>query len=135
MYSNLYRLCQYNSHLPPVITSNRHFLNPGNPIYCPSNIISSRINFAPKSWGSAAWDFLFAMADGYSKHPTYSEKLQMRRFLESLQSTLPCEKCRDNYSVEILNLTDANLSNNKTVRAWLENLRVLIRKKKEDDSN
>lgn len=134
MYSNLYRLCQYNSQLPSVVTSNRHFLKPGNQIYCNSeNNLTSRINFAPESWGSSGWEFLFAAADGYSKNPTYSEKLQMRRLLESLQSILPCEKCRDNFSTEVLNLTDGDLKNNKTVRKWLEDLRVLIKRRNKDE--
>ena len=135
MYSSLYRLCQYESQSPRVVTTNRHFLDPENQIYCPFSRESRRIDFAPEKWGPDAWNFLFTVAAGYSLKPTYSEKIEMRRFLESLRGTLPCSRCRSNFSREVVRLNDEDLASPKTVKTWLENLRVRIKKRKETEGN
>ena len=130
MYSNLYRLCNYSDNRPRVITTNTHFISPSSSIYDERSVNVSRPNFAPSAWGPGAWDFLFTVAKAYPDSPSYSEKLKMRRFLESLDYCLPCEKCRDNFACEVGKLEDRDLQNSRSVILWLKDLRMKIRERK-----
>jgi len=127
MYAQLDNLCHYTMRRPTTIVSNRHFLKPSNPIYGDNQMaIPDRVNFNPGFWGPDAWKFLFSVARGYSAHPTYSERTQMRRFLSSLTHCLPCEKCRDNFCSEVLLLKNEDLVSPASVEKWLESLRKKI---------
>lgn len=130
MYSNLYNLCNYSATIPRVITTNTHFLKPESTIYDERMVQISRPDFAPSTWGAGAWDFLFTVARAYPNNPSYSEKLKMRRFLESLDYCLPCSKCRTNFACEVGKLEEKNLVNSNSVVKWLELLRARIRKRK-----
>ncbi len=131
MYSRLNDLCHYERHHPETIVSNRHFLKPNNPIYGETEIvIEPRQNFLPDFWGPDAWRFLDTVAKGYSKVPTYSERLQMRRFLESLTYCLPCKNCRDNFCKEVVLIEDDDLASPDAVSRWLKNLRRKIAERK-----
>ena len=131
MYSRLNDLCHYERHHPETIVSNRHFLKPNNPIYGETEIvIEPRQNFLPDFWGPDAWRFLDTVAKGYSKVPTYSERLQMRRFLESLTYCLPCKNCRDNFCKEVVLIEDDDLVSPDAVSRWLKNLRRKIAERK-----
>jgi hypothetical protein len=127
MYAQLDNLCHYTMRRPTTIISNRHFLKPSNPIYGDTQMATpDRVNFNPGYWGADAWKFLFSVARGYSAHPTYSERTQMRRFLSSLTHCLPCEKCRDNFCSEVLLLENKDLVSPASVEKWLESLRKKI---------
>lgn len=132
MYANLHDLCKYNNRqIDQAILSNRHFLRPGNSIYREEyEVHPQRVNFLPSFWGPDSWKFLETVARGYSKDPTYSERLAMRRFLESLQCNLPCAKCRNNFTGEVETLKDTDLNSPESVLEWLKNLRnrISIRK-------
>ena len=131
MYASLHNLCHYESNPTRAIVSNRHFLQPSNSIYAESYIIPPpRTNFLPSFWGPDSWKFLETVAKGYSKNPTYSEKLAMRRFLESLRQCLPCQKCRGNFCKEVETLEDADLKSPEAVFSWLNALRTRISAKK-----
>ena len=131
MYSRLNDLCHYERHHPETIVSNRHFLKPTNPIYGETEVvIEPRQNFLPDFWGPDAWRFLDTVAKGYSKAPVYSERLQMRRFLESLTHCLPCKNCRDNLCREVILIEDDDLVSPDAVSRWLKNLRRKIAERK-----
>ena len=133
MYTNLHDLCKYNNNrqINQAILSNRHFLRPENSIYREAyEIPQRRVNFLPSFWGPDSWKFLETVAKGYSKDPTYSERLAMRRFLESLQCNLPCSKCRGNFSGEVEMLEDTDLNSPESVLEWLENLKNRISSRK-----
>ena len=116
MYANLDNLCHYTMRTPSTLVSNRHFLKPGNTIYQEKgNSIPERVNLAPGFWGPDSWKFLFSVARGYSNYPTYSERMQMRRFLESLTHCLPCELCRNNFCTEVTLLENEDLMSSNSV--------------------
>lgn len=136
MYAQLDNLCHYTMRRPTTIVSNRHFLKPSNPIYGDTQMaIPDRVNFNPRYWGADAWKFLFSVARGYSAHPTYSERTQMRRFLSSLTHCLPCEKCRDNFCSEVLLLESEDLVSPESVEKWLEALRKKIASRNHEKRN
>jgi len=133
MYANLHNLCRENPHSEfsrAAITSNRHFLSPNNTIYNDVIYAEPRQNFLPEYWGPDAWRFLETVASGYSKNPTWWERTQMRRFLETLRMTLPCEKCRSNFCGEIDELEDSDLQSPESVQSWLSKVREKIRRNK-----
>ncbi len=133
MYANLHNLCRENPNSEfrrAAITSNRHFLAPNNSIYRDVIFSEPRQNFLPEFWGPDAWTFLETVAKGYSKHPTWWERTQMRRFLETLRMTLPCQKCRGNFCNEIDNLEDSDLESPESVQNWLSRVRERIRRRK-----
>ena len=131
MYSRLNDLCHYERHHPETIISNRHFLKPNNSIYHEIEVVvKPRQDFLPNFWGPDAWRFLDTVAKGYSNFPTYSEKLQMRRFLESLTSCLPCGECRNNFCKEVVLIEDGDLGSPESVEKWLKKLRRKIALKK-----
>ena len=134
MYSSLYNLCNSRTHIPRVITTNTHFLKPHALVYGEEERTQcSRLDFAPEMWGAGAWEFLFTVAKAYDPHPSYTQRLQMRRFLESLTYCLPCKKCRCNFSDEVLELEESDLDSPEKVRSWLEKLRIRISKRKKED--
>ena len=132
MYANLNNLCHYNLHRPKTIMSNRHFLKPNNSIYKENKnyIIPARKNFSPGEWGPGSWIFLESAAKAYPENPTYSQKIKMRRFLESLTECLPCGKCRNNFCKEVTTLEDKDLQSPRTVLRWLMILKRKIADKK-----
>ena len=135
MYANLHNLCRENPHSGfrrAAITSNRHFLSPNNSIYRDVIVNEPRKNFLPEFWGPDAWKFLETVAKGYSKHPTWWERTQMRRFLESLRMALPCHRCRGNFCNEVESLEDSDLESPKSVQTWLLKIREKIRLTKND---
>ncbi len=133
MYSNMYNLCNSNAARPRVITTNTHFINPASNIYATSVFRTQRPNYNPGMWGPGAWDFLFTVAKSYPNNPSYSEKLKMRRFLESMDYCLPCKKCRNNFACEIGFLTEGDLTNSQTVINWLNKLRERIKQRKNEE--
>ena len=131
MYSRLNDLCHYDRHHPKTIMSNKHFLSPHNPVYGEREIIiEKRQNFLPNYWGPDAWRFLDTVAKGYSKNPSYTDRLQMRRFLESLTHTLPCSECRDNFCREIILIEEDDLNSPQSIGIWLNKLRKKISDRK-----
>lgn len=51
----------------------------------------------PRFWGPAFWLTLLNVALEYPDDPTVDQQVWYRRFYETLQFTLPCGKCQENY--------------------------------------
>ena len=47
-------------------------------------------------WGPSMWHYLHTMSFNYPVKPTLNDKQQYKKFMLSLQHTLPCKHCRDN---------------------------------------
>lgn len=47
-------------------------------------------------WGPSLWHSLHTISFNYPINPTKSEKLNYKKFIESLKYVLPCKHCRDN---------------------------------------
>ncbi len=133
-YSNLYKICQNNS-CCSALTSNRHFLEPNNPIYfCNDPYINERLNLKPSYWGRPAWTFLYSVAEGYGNHPTMEEKRQMYNFISSLNTALPCKKCRDNFNnYELSEFNWKYLQNSETLKEWVSEMERRVSERKEYD--
>jgi hypothetical protein len=50
-------------------------------------------------WGPQAWKFMHAVTFAYPDNPTPEEKQAAISFFSSLSKLLPCEKCRDHFSI------------------------------------
>lgn len=135
-YSNLYKICQ-NDSCCPALTSNTHFLQPNNPIYfCGNPYINERLNIKPSYWGRPAWTFLYSVAEGYGNYPTPKEKTEMYNFITSLNSTLPCKKCRDNFNnYELPEFDWKYLQNSETLKEWIFEMESRVDKRKEYDND
>ncbi len=133
-YSNLYKICQ-NDSCCSALTSNRHFLEPNNPIYFCNNLyINERLNLKPSYWGGPAWTFLYSVAEGYGNYPTMEEKREMYKFISSLNTALPCKKCRDNFNnYELPEFDWKYLQNSETLKEWISEMERRVDKRKEYD--
>lgn len=79
-----------------------------------------RKNLDPAVWGPPAWLFIDAVADSYPENATLHDKGWMMDFLVALGESLPCEACRDNYSVYMgLHPLDGYLASRDDVMGWL----------------
>ena len=57
------------------------------------------MGFIPEKqdWGPSAWSFIHYTALAYPVQPTETDKENYKTFYYSLQNTLPCPKCAENY--------------------------------------
>ena len=78
-------------------------------------------NLSPSVWGNHAWKFLHCCAMAYEPSP--ENAAAFKQMFDSLQVTLPCAKCRDNFSHELQThpLDDA-LQSKEALNRWLTNL-------------
>jgi len=57
---------------------------------------SERDDFDPQFWGPLKWRVLYLDALSYpTKNPTVTDRTHFGMYYNSLQTTLPCQKCRD----------------------------------------
>ena len=133
-YSNLYKICQ-NDSCCSALTSNRHFLEPNNPIYFCNNLyINERLNLKPSYWGGPAWTFLYSVAEGYGNYPTMEEKREMYKFISSLNTALPCK----NAVIILITMNYQNSIGNiyrilKRLKEWISEMERRVEKRKEFD--
>lgn len=80
----------------------------------------------PKEWGPPAWKFIFYVIDDMPEYPSDTE--QYRMFFESLQGVLPCERCRQHYSLYLIHKPPPVWSREAT-RKWANELRAEIRRR------
>jgi len=78
------------------------------------------MNVDPGLWGPGLWKSLHYITVGYPDMANDLQKKNAYNLFSSLQSMLPCEKCRYNYTQHLkLNpLTDAILSSRTKLMNW-----------------
>lgn len=77
-------------------------------------------DYLPKLWGRPAWIFLKYIAMGFPNNPSDKIKEQYANLFNSLQYTLPCQECRNNYSIHIEETPVENyLKNPLTLHEWV----------------
>ena len=54
------------------------------------------------SWGPSGWKFMHYVSLGYPNNPTEEDKINYKKFYTSLQHILPCAKCANNYSHNLI---------------------------------
>lgn len=81
-------------------------------------------NIDPKIWGSHLWKFMHFVTLSYPEKPTDDEKSRLYNFFHTIQTILPCEKCRYNFKSHLdkYPLTDEILDDNVKVIKWLFNI-------------
>jgi hypothetical protein len=74
----------------------------------------------PKIWGSAGWKFLHSITLHYPDNPSQQDKKNYKNFFESLQFTIPCEKCQKHYQENLQKYSlDNALDNKESFFDWL----------------
>lgn len=78
-------------------------------------------NIDPTIWGPHLWKFMHYLTLSYPENPTEEEKDTLYNFFHTIQTVLPCEKCRYNFKahLERTPLSEDILSNNSKVIRWL----------------
>lgn len=78
----------------------------------------------PEIWGPPMWFYLHSMTFQYCQDKTCAtlpEIEKMKSFLVSLQYTLPCQECRDNYARHLRN-NPIRLENRRALFNWVVDL-------------
>lgn len=53
--------------------------------------------FSPSAWGGPYWHVLRMVALNYPETPTSHEEQEMRKFIQCVGATLPCDLCKTNF--------------------------------------
>ena len=79
------------------------------------------MHLGPSIWGPHLWKFMHYYTLSYPEDPTEEDKDNLYNFFHTIQTVLPCEKCRYNFKSHLENtpLTEEILSNNINVVRWL----------------
>ena len=87
-------------------------------------------NIDPTIWGPPLWKFMHYFTLSYPENPTEDEKDTLVNFFETIGDSIPCEKCRYNFSqhVEKMPLTEEILESNVKVVRWLFDLHNEVNK-------
>ena len=83
-----------------------------------------------KVWGPPLWFSLHTISFNYPVFPTKEQKQEYYAYFMSLQWTLPCKYCRENYvkNLKVLPLDTKALSNRGSLSKWLYDLHNLVNK-------
>ncbi len=76
-------------------------------------------NISPSLWGPHLWKFMHLFTLSYPNEPTEDEKDTAFNFFTSIQTVLPCEKCRYNFKNHLETLTEEVLDSNENLVKWL----------------
>ncbi len=76
-------------------------------------------NISPNLWGPHLWKFMHLFTLSYPNEPTEDEKDTAYNFFTSIQTVLPCEKCRYNFKNHLETLTEEVLDSNENLVKWL----------------
>ena len=79
-------------------------------------------------WGPPLWFSLHTMSFNYPVNPTKEQKQQYYAYFTSLQWTLSCKYCRENYknNLKVLPLNKEALKNRENLSRWLYNLHNMV---------
>ena len=81
-------------------------------------------NINPSIWGPPLWIFMHNLTLAYPENPTEDDMDNLYNFFNTIQTVLPCEKCRINfkYHLERTPLSDEILADRVSVIKWLFNI-------------
>lgn len=84
----------------------------------------------PIIWGGKVWDVVHIITLGYPEYPTEEDKKNYYKFFYELQFVLPCEKCRNHYTQNLIDhpLTNEILSNKSEFVKWGIDLHNIVNK-------
>jgi len=93
----------------------------------------TRQDVDPKKWGRKGWSFIDSVIEGYdAKLPNKKEAQEMKKFLNSLGTMLPCSTCRESYrSYAKQNpISEHDLKNRTSVKKWISKYKKKVEKDK-----
>lgn len=81
-------------------------------------------------WGPPKWHYLHTISFNYPVNPSRDDKKHYKTYLETLQFTLPCRYCRENFqnNLKILPITDAVMKNRNSFSRYMYDLHNLVNK-------
>tara|TARA_Y100001973_G_scaffold88978_1_gene134840 strand:- start:169 stop:642 length:474 start_codon:yes stop_codon:yes gene_type:complete len=91
----------------------------------------------PKVWGPHGWQFLHSITLAYPDNPTLEDKNNHAQFFNGIQNILPCQRCRDHYSLSLQELpVEQHLENKESLFRWLVDIhnRVNVKNNKREYS-
>lgn len=92
-----------------------------------------------KIWGPHLWKSLHFITFGYPINPTEEQKIEYRKFFESLAFVLPCKYCRESYHYFINNeptkINNDIFNNRDSITKWLYLLHDRVNQKLGVDYN
>jgi len=78
-------------------------------------------------WGPKAWIFLHTVTMNYPDNPSDLQRLNYRKFFDSLGDVLPCDVCNNNYKFHLKELP-LKLGSRKELEEWLIQMHNKINK-------
>ncbi|AGC01990.1 Erv1 / Alr family protein [Acanthamoeba polyphaga moumouvirus] len=86
------------------------------------------MSLSPKNWGKSGWKMFHTVALGYPDNPTQEDKNNYFQYYNSLRYTLPCKKCRNNYSDHFNKypLNDQALSSKTNLINWTIDMHNIV---------
>ena len=86
-------------------------------------------DISPSLWGPGAWTFIHYLALAYPDNPSQEEKENYKKFLTNLQNVLPCDKCSENYKLNLQKYPlDEALTNTQSLFQWTVNVHNEVNK-------
>jgi len=79
-------------------------------------------------WGPPAWTFLHTITFNYPDNPTNQDKQNYFNFFNSLKHVLPCNKCKEHYKENSIELKN-NLNSKDDLVKWLIDIHNEVNKK------
>lgn len=74
----------------------------------------------PIVWGPHGWYFLHSITLAYPDNPSDNDKLSHKNFFNSLKDILPCDKCKNHYTQNLMTYPIENhLENKESLFKWL----------------
>ena len=81
-------------------------------------------------WGPSGWKFLHSLTFIYPEYPSFSDKVKMREFMNSLYLILPCKYCRASFLKYSNSLPiDEYLDSRHMMIEWLYKIHNKVNKK------
>lgn len=84
----------------------------------------------PKIWGASGWVFLHSIVLAYPNQPNEKDKINMKKFFNSVPDILPCEECRVNMKKHMIELplNDKVLESKFALAEWINKLNDMVNK-------
>jgi hypothetical protein len=101
------------------------------------NIVHNTYNIRPSLWGPRFWSTIFSFVAVYPEIPNTEQSNSAKKFFESLQYLIPCNKCKQSYNLYIAedDTFGTNIQNPSTFSSrdnlinFVYNLREKVNKK------
>jgi len=81
----------------------------------------------PTVWGNGLWIFIHTIAINYPEKPSPIDKKNVYNFFTNLENVIPCEKCKNNYSLHMKQLPlSSHLNNKNDLFKWTVDMHNMV---------